>query len=149
MPAQAQTGALANPVYVVQAGETLWDIARRFGVSLNDLMQANDIVDAGIIKAGDELIIPGLYGITGRLITRPLAFGESLPGLSRLYGLPIETLAQLNRIVSPDELYVGLELILPENTQGETGNTQVGIQRITMSTGQSPLELTSVQVYQC
>ena len=45
MPAQAQTGALANPVYVVQAGDTLWDIARRFGVSLNDLMQANDIVD--------------------------------------------------------------------------------------------------------
>lgn len=45
-------------VYVVQAGDTLFDIASRLGVTVADLAAYNDISDPGQIFAGQELQIP-------------------------------------------------------------------------------------------
>jgi murein DD-endopeptidase MepM/ murein hydrolase activator NlpD len=143
--ALAQDETPAMPVYVVQPGDTLWDIAQRFGISVNDLIQVNNIADASFVKAGDELLIPGLQGVQGRLITRPVSFGESLLGLSRLYGLPVEVLSRLNRIVSPAELYVGLELILPESVASASENPESVLSRASLSRGQSLLEFTVLQ----
>lgn len=46
-------------VYVVQPGDTLFKIAQRFGVSLDDLIAANpDISDPNLIFPGQKIIIP-------------------------------------------------------------------------------------------
>lgn len=45
-------------IYVVQRGDTLGEIATRFGVSLADLARINNIENWDIIEVGDELIIP-------------------------------------------------------------------------------------------
>ena len=45
----AQVGQPEGPVYFVQEGDTLWDIARRFGVSVEELELYNGITDAGQI----------------------------------------------------------------------------------------------------
>lgn len=144
LPARAQDET-PEPIYVVQSGDTLWDIARRFGVSVDDLVQANNITDASLLKAGDQLTIPGLSGISGRLQTRPLAFGETLSSLSRTYALPEETLARLNRLTSPAELYVGLQLILPYDAVTEDPSVQPDTQRMEVSSGQTLLELAVLQ----
>ena len=65
----AQEGGQDQPYYIVQEGDSLWDIAVRFGVSLNDLQQANNISDPGQVVLGAHLIIPGLTGVNGRLDT--------------------------------------------------------------------------------
>ncbi len=44
--------------YVVQPGDVLGDIARRYGVSLEALKQANSIHDENRISAGQTLLIP-------------------------------------------------------------------------------------------
>jgi murein DD-endopeptidase MepM/ murein hydrolase activator NlpD len=111
-PAHAQTPTPpAGPVYIVQPGDTLWDIALRFNISLTDLENANPSA-AQNLMAGAQLIIPGLYGLSGTLITTPVPFGESLRSLSRQYGLDPALLIKLNHIVSPAELYAGYNLIL-------------------------------------
>jgi murein DD-endopeptidase MepM/ murein hydrolase activator NlpD len=46
-------------LYTVQAGETLFRIATRFGISVNELATANNITDPSLIFAGQQLIIPG------------------------------------------------------------------------------------------
>ena len=46
-----------DPVYIVQSGDTLSSIASRFNVSLNDLMAANNITDANLLAAGQQLVI--------------------------------------------------------------------------------------------
>jgi LysM repeat protein len=53
------------PIYIVQSGENLTEIAERFGISVQDLINANAITDSNLISAGTQLIIPGITGISG------------------------------------------------------------------------------------
>lgn len=46
--------------YVVKKGESLWEISRKFKVSLNDILAVNNLKENSIVKAGDKLIIPGV-----------------------------------------------------------------------------------------
>src|SRR6266540_7135346 len=103
-PAKAQDGGQDKPYYIVQEGDSLWEIAARFGVSLEELQQANNISDPGQVLIGTRLIIPGLEGVSGALDTVTVTYGETLGSLSRQYGLSAKTLAQLNQLVSPAEL---------------------------------------------
>jgi len=125
-----------GPVYIVQAGDSLWAISQRFGVDIDELMQVNNISDAGQLYAEQQLIIPGLEGIQGALTTQEIPFGETLRSLSRRYQIPEQMLARLNHFASPAELYVGYDLVVPESEM-----STVGYERIMLAPGQSPLEL--------
>ncbi|HUF38181.1 MAG TPA: peptidoglycan DD-metalloendopeptidase family protein [Anaerolineales bacterium] len=102
----------AGPIYIVAEGDTLSGIAVRFGVTVQDLVAANNLSDANALRVGDRLVIPGLEGITGILETAPVGPGESLRSLSRLYRIPEALLIRLNRLVSPSELYLGSSLVV-------------------------------------
>ncbi len=114
--AQDQPAAEA-PVYIVQAGDTLYDIAIRFGVSQNDIIQLNQIADANLVSEGTELRIPGLEGMSGVLTTTVIPLGQTMRNILRQYQMPNDLLVKINRITSPIELYAGANLILlqPEN----------------------------------
>jgi LysM repeat protein len=55
-PAAQPTGD--GTTYVVQPGDTLYSIAVRFGVSLQALIEANQIEDPNQLQAGQVLVIP-------------------------------------------------------------------------------------------
>jgi murein DD-endopeptidase MepM/ murein hydrolase activator NlpD len=133
-PASAQT--TDGPVYIVQSGDTLSLISSRFNVDIADLMDANDISDPNLLSAGQELVIPGLEGISGVLVTEFVQFGDSFRSLSRRTQIDQPVLRKLNRLVSPTELYVGVSMIVPQ----QTGDNQL-ITRVTPATGESLLEL--------
>jgi murein DD-endopeptidase MepM/ murein hydrolase activator NlpD len=126
----------SGPVYLVQPGDTLSEIARLFNVSLNELLAANPGIDPNFLAQGQELVIPGLEGVTGVLDTEIIAFGDSLRSLSRRTQVSDELLRKLNRLVSPTELYVGNSLILPTQQDQSTLSTS-----FTASIGDSMLEL--------
>lgn len=132
-PVAAQS---SGPVYIVQSGDTLSFIASRFNVSVNDLMSANPAVDPNFLSEGQELVIPGLEGVTGVLETEVISYGDSLRSLSRRTQVSDELLKKLNRLVSPSELYVGVSLIIPTQESQSTLNT-----RITAGIGESMLEM--------
>ena len=136
-PVTAQDGGQDQPYYIVQEGDSLWEIAARFGVSLEDLQQANNISDPGQVILGARLIIPGLNGVSGRLDTITVTYGETLRSLSRRYNLLEATLAQLNRFVSPVELYAGSTLIVPMSENQDSSFDG----RADLTSGQSLLEL--------
>jgi murein DD-endopeptidase MepM/ murein hydrolase activator NlpD len=132
-PAFAQA---SGPVYVVQPGDTLSLIASRFNVTLNDLVAANPSLDPNLLAQGQQIVIPGLEGVTGVLETEIISFGDSLRSLSRRTQVDDAQLKKLNRLVSPTELYVGISLIVPTQAEREPLST-----RLTALTGESLLEL--------
>ena len=135
-PASAQTSTPPpGPVYVVVSGDTLYDIANRFNVSVADIMTANNLASQNIF-VGDQLVIPGLDGLTGTLFTQPVPFGESLRSLGRQYRVDQALLIKLNHIVSPAELYAGDNLILLQQDQVPALTA-----RTTLATGETLLEL--------
>lgn len=132
-PVQAQDGT--GPVYIVQPGDSLSSIASRFSVTMNDLMTANNISDPNQLAAGQQLIIPGLGGVTGILSTEFINFGDSYRSLMRRTQVSDNLFKKLNRVVSPSEFYVGVSMIVP--VQGESQNNK----RISPVVGESLLEL--------
>jgi len=126
----------SGPVYIVQPLDTLSEIARQFNVTLDELVEANSGIDPNFLSEGQEIIIPGLEGITGVLETEIIPFGDTLRSLSRRTQVPDDQLKKLNRLVSPTELYVGVGLIVPVQ---EGQNTLTA--RMTPASGESLLEL--------
>jgi murein DD-endopeptidase MepM/ murein hydrolase activator NlpD len=132
----AQSTTPSGPVYIVQEGDSLWDIAFRFHVSQYALARANGIVNANQINIGQPLVIPGLEGVQGILTTRIVPLGETLQSLSLRNHISPELLRRLNHITSPDEVYVGYSLVvLQYDDPPPLGK------RAALSVGQSLMEL--------
>ena len=136
-PARAQEGGQDEPYYIVQQGDSLWQIAARFGISIEELQQANNISDPGQVDLGARLVIPGLSGISGQVDTITAAYGDTFKSLSRRYHVSDAALARLNRLVSPSELYAGAPLIVPSAKAGSPSRDG----NATLLPGQTLLEL--------
>ncbi|HET6303751.1 MAG TPA: LysM peptidoglycan-binding domain-containing protein, partial [Myxococcota bacterium] len=112
----------ASGVYRVRPGDSLSNIAKRFGVSERDLMALNKIRDRHLVVAGRLLQIPGgdlapeptAPAATTRYTVRP---GDTLSGIASRHGVgPNEILAR-NRLANRNQLRAGQTLLLP----GEAG----------------------------
>ena len=132
----AQEAQPSGPIYIVQSGDNLWDIAARFGVSIDELLTANNLTLDSIIYEGAQLVIPGLEGVSGILTTQEVPYGETLPSLSLRYRTPVEVLARLNHLTSPSEVYAGMALVIPLSEE----TPEPGL-RLSLAAGQSLLEL--------
>jgi murein DD-endopeptidase MepM/ murein hydrolase activator NlpD len=123
-PVSAQTSTPPpGPVYIVQTGDTLWDISIRFNVPVADIMTANNMSNQDIFP-GDQLVIPGLEGLSGTLVTQPVPLGANLRSLGRQYRVDPQLLIKLNHIVSPDQIYAGYNLIMLEQSDQPALTTQ-------------------------
>jgi len=132
-PVSAQT---SGPVYIVQPGDTFYSIANRFNVTFDELLAANPGIDPNFLAEGQQIVIPGLEGLTGILDTEIIALGDTLRSLSRRTQVTDEDLIKLNRLVSPTELYVGISLLIPKQERQKEYSTRVNI-----GAGESLLEL--------
>jgi murein DD-endopeptidase MepM/ murein hydrolase activator NlpD len=131
----AQDNQPSGPVYIVQSGDNLTSIAAQFGITQDELIAANAITDPNLLAVGDQLIIPGLEGITGVLMTRKVAFGSTLNSLAVENSVDRKLLTKLNHITSPIELYTGVSLIIPEKDPEPSVKN-----KFLLSQGQSILE---------
>lgn len=56
-PTPTPTAAVSQ-THVVEAGDTLGAIAARYGVTVEAIVEANDLSDPDVLAIGDELVIP-------------------------------------------------------------------------------------------
>lgn len=117
--------------YTVQAGDTLWAIARKYGCSITEIVAANSdrIKNPNRIHAGWQLKIPKsgapVSGSTpdavlpenkksGIYIVRQ---GDTLWKIARMYNCSVAEIVSLNRelIRDPALIYSGWELKVPQN----------------------------------
>lgn len=97
----------------VKSGETLSDIAARYGVSINSLMRLNGLRDSDFVQAGQRLRIPGTVSAgSGRHTVRS---GDTLSGIAAKYRVSERQLIVLNALPSADHVEIGQTLKLPSN----------------------------------
>ncbi len=97
--------------YVVQRGDTLYSIARRYGVSVWELAAYNNIYNMDRIYVGQVLFIPG--AVSGPDDHYVVKRGDTLYSIARRYGLSVWQLTSYNNISNPHRIYVGQVIRIP------------------------------------
>ena len=109
LPASASSSR-SSIIHVVQRGETLYSIARRYGVSMWTIANANGITNPNRIYVGQRLSIP-TAGPAGRV--HVVRAGETLLHIALRYGVDAWAIARANGITNLNYIYVGQRLIIP------------------------------------
>lgn len=131
-PAVAAPPDQTDQVYFVRAGDTLYSIASRFDVTVEDLITANQIQDPDLIQIGQRLLIPvakeeakpALPADETEDQATPIAPayqpqvyvvqpGDTLSSISARLGVAIEELVEANQLSDPNYLTTGQELRIP------------------------------------
>jgi len=97
-------------IHVVRPGETLYGIARYYGVDMWALARANGIVNPNRIYVGQRLVIP-TGGVTGFI--HVVQRGETLTSIALRYGVSVWAIAQANGIYDLNRIWVGQRLLIP------------------------------------
>lgn len=114
-------GAKRMLVYTVQKGDTLWLIAKRYGISLESLIKANpQIKDPNKIYPGDKVKVP-VPGESNHFVytVQP---GDTMWSIARKFGISLDRLIAANpQITNPDMIDVGQKINVPKTSGGGSG----------------------------
>ena len=98
-------------VYLVQAGETVFALSRKFEVPASELLQLNPTASQGL-SIGQEFYIPMKDEGTKQGKTHQVVAGETLSSISRQYGVSVDELMKANGLTSTN-LSLGQKLNIP------------------------------------
>ena len=98
----------------VKSGETLSDIADRYGVSVATLMRLNGIRNPNHVEIGSRLQVPGPRVSAGNGRHR-VTSGENLSSIAKEYRVTERELMAVNGLSNPNHVEVGQTLKLPSN----------------------------------
>jgi len=105
----------SHATHIVQAGETLFSLGQKYGVSWERIAQVNGISYPYWIVPGQRLTIPGVeapVAPTGERI-HTVQRNETLYSIGLKYGVSWKAIAQANGIVNPNQIFVGQRLVIP------------------------------------
>ncbi|MGQ9490967.1 MAG: LysM peptidoglycan-binding domain-containing protein [Anaerolineae bacterium] len=117
------TTTATTSIYVVQAGDTLNAIARRFNTTVAELMRLNNLTNLDRIVVGQQLVVPAAdstvpspgvapsIGTEHR--THVVQKGETLLSIARRYGVTVQEIQKANNITNPDLIFPGQVLVIP------------------------------------
>lgn len=94
--------------YVVEEGDSLWQIADKFGISLDTILWANNLKSL-LIQPGQKLLIPPVSGVI-HLVKE----GETISGLAEKYKAEAEKIITFNDLLGEDDLIADEVLIIPD-----------------------------------
>jgi LysM repeat protein len=120
--------AAGGTEYRVVAGDTLYGIAKKHGVSLRALLDANPGVDPRRLRVGQKLVVPGGGGSGPATVATPAAAGggasaggeqvyvvqsgDNLTKIARRFGTTVQALREANQLRT-DRIRVGDRLRIP------------------------------------
>ena len=91
--------------YTVKSGDSLWNVANRYGISVAELKSLNNL-SSDVLQIGQVLNVPSSNNV---YIVKS---GDSLWSIANRYGTSVSELKSLNNL-SSNSLTIGQELILP------------------------------------
>lgn len=91
--------------HIVQSGDTVYQISRRYDASIRSIIDANNLRPPYVLKSGARLTLPPPRFHTVRN-------GDTIYGISRQYNLAMNELVRSNDIAPPYHIVVGQKLKL-------------------------------------
>ena len=103
-------GSDCMEIYVVRPGDTLYGIARRFGVTIAELINVNQFVNPAELVIGQAILIPVSPREPLRYTVAP---GDTLFQIAQTFNTTVAAIAQANQIADPNRIMVGTVLTIP------------------------------------
>lgn len=94
--------------YIVENGDNLLEISKKFNISLETLFWANNLNKNSIIKPGQKLIILPVSGVIHHVKS-----GDTLSEIAKKYKASIEEIIAFNELSNERDIYIGDILIIP------------------------------------
>jgi LysM repeat protein len=94
--------------YTVQKGDSLYTIAKKFGTTMDELVNLNGLTDT-TLQIGQRLMVPASI--------QPMVYvvkpGDSLYTIARRFDVTVDAIVKLNSIKNPTLIRPGQELMIP------------------------------------
>ena len=142
------SGVSTSGTYTVQAGDTLYSIARRSGMSLNILLSINGLSQSSVIRPGQTLSVSGnasqtsatqasyqSAGTTSGNGTYIVKAGDTLYRIAYNHGISLTTLLSINGLSETSTIRPGQQLVVSGSAKATTTTTSA--KTVSYSTGAS------------
>ena len=146
------SGVSTSGTYTVQAGDTLYGIARRSGMSLNTLLSLNGLSQSSVIRPGQTLKLSGASNAT---VASPVSYkstassastsgtytvkaGDTLYRIAYNHGISLTTLLSINGLSETSTILPGQQLFVSGSAKTTaTTTTTTSAKTVSYSTGAS------------
>lgn len=103
--------------YTVVRGDTLYGIANRFGLTVNDLKNMNNLT-SNTLSIGQKLIVGNTVSSNNYIVKS----GDTLYSIAKNFGLTVDDLKNANGLIN-NNLSIGQNLIIPSESSSDNINT--------------------------
>ena len=145
--AKGSPATSAAATHTVKSGDTVWDLATRYGSTVNAIVKANHLGANAVIHVGDRLTIPGAKASSATKSTSAVKAsaasstkksttassrytvksGDTLSAIARKFGTTVSKIADANGIDNPSKIRTGQRLTIPGGVPtGLVGDTFAG-----------------------
>ncbi|WP_192987461.1 LysM peptidoglycan-binding domain-containing protein [Carnobacterium mobile] len=103
--------------YTIKKGDTLYSIAKKYGVTVQDIVTTNTLANANVIKIGQVIKIPGK---TSAAPTQPTTVkytvkaGDTVYSIAKKHGTTVQKIASANKLNAAYLIKVGQVLTIPK-----------------------------------
>jgi LysM repeat protein len=103
--------------YGIQAGDTLWDLARRSGTTVDTILRNNPGIDPDSLRVGQIICIPPIPGAiricSPGTVPYRIQPGDTLSALAQKTGTTVTRILENNKGIFPENLEVGSTICIP------------------------------------
>lgn len=94
--------------YLVKKGDTFIKISKKFNISLETLLETNNLTPKSLLKPGQKLIILPISGLL-----HVVKKGENLSKIAKLYKSELKEIIEFNELENENDFLAGDLLIIP------------------------------------
>lgn len=98
-------------IYIIQAGDTLYRIAARYGITVGEILAVNPGLDPNRLFIGQRICIPVIACPGGQIYT--IVAGDTLYSIAVRFNVTVNAILAANPGLDPNRLFIGQRICIP------------------------------------